>query len=257
LRYPSAGARRNYEMETLDSIKIRGLEVQVYQAKAGYRFSLDALLLADFPDIKACRSVLELGAGSGVVSLLLAKKYPRAKVFGVEIQDGLYKRAVRNAELNGLSCQVKFMHADFRSFPKSPPLKDFDLVVSNPPFRKPGTGRISPGDERAAARHELKGGINDVVKAASLLLKNRGRLCLVYHPDRLAMLFKQMALHKLEPKRMRMVHSHTGDFARMVLVEAVKEGAPGLKVLPPLFVYSSLNEYTPEMREFYGLPPAP
>ena len=244
-------------METLDSIKIRDLEVQVYQAKSGYRFSLDALLLADFPDIKACRSILELGAGSGVVSLLLAKKYPMARVVGVEVQDGLYKRAVRNAELNGLSCQVHFVHADLRSFHKSAPLKGVDLVVSNPPFRSPGTGRISPGDERAAARHELKGGARDVVKAASLMLKNRGRHCLVYHPDRLAILFKVMSMHSLEPKRMRMVHSHKDDFARMVLVEAVKEGAPGLKVLPPLFVYSSLNEYTPEMREFYGLPPAP
>src|SRR5512143_1812584 len=242
-------------METLDSIKIRDLEVQVYQAKSGYRFSLDALLLADFPDIKACRSILELGAGSGVVSLLLAKKYPRAHVVGVEIQDGLYKRAVRNAELNGLSDRVQFVHTDFRLFSKSTLLKGVDLIVSNPPFRSPGTGRISPGDERAAARHELTGGIRDVVKAASLMLKNRGRLCVIYHPDRLGMLFKQMGTYKLEPKRMRMVHSHKEDFARMVLVEAVKEGAPGLKVMPPLFIYTSLNEYTPEMREFYGLPP--
>ena len=105
-------------METLDSIKIRNFEVQVYQSKSGYRFSLDALLLADFPSLKSCRSILELGAGSGVVSLLLALKYPKARVTGVEIQDSLYKRAVRNAGVNNLSDRVDFVHGDLRELPK-------------------------------------------------------------------------------------------------------------------------------------------
>jgi len=243
-------------METLDSIKIRDLEVQVYQSKTGYRFSLDALLLADFPEIKACKSILELGAGSGVVSLLLAKRYPKAKVTGVEIQDGLYKRAVRNAEVNGLSDKVEFLHLDLKSLPKHQPLESFDLVVMNPPFRKPGTGRISPGDERAMARHELTAGINDVLKTSSAMLRNRGRLCLVYNPDRLSELVKLMGRHLLEPKRLRTVHSQVGEQARMILVEAVKQGLPGMTILPPLFIYESHKVYTSEMREFYGFPPA-
>jgi len=243
-------------METLDSIKIRDLEVQVYQSKAGYRFSLDALLLADFPDIRSCKTILELGAGSGVVSLLLAKRYPKANVLGVEIQDGLYGRAVRNAEVNGLSDRVTFMHTDLKKLPKKLPHESFEMVVMNPPFREPGTGRISPGDERATARHELTAGIKDVVRVSSVMLKNRGRLCLVYHPDRLPELVRIMNRYSLEPKRLRTVHSHKADGARMILIEAVKQGAPGFKVMPPLFVYQSHNTYTPEMREFYGLPPA-
>src|SRR5512143_2536170 len=125
-------------METLDSIKIRDLEVQVYQSKTGYRFSLDALLLADFPDIRTCKSILELGAGSGVVSLLLAKRYPKAKVTGVEIQDGLYNRAVRNAEVNNLSDRVEFLHMDLKTLPRKLPHEGFEMVVMNPPFRMPG-----------------------------------------------------------------------------------------------------------------------
>jgi tRNA1Val (adenine37-N6)-methyltransferase len=240
--------------ETLDSIKIRDIEVQVYQSKTGYRFSLDALLLADFPEIRSCRSILELGAGSGVVSLLLAKRYPRANVLGVEIQEGLFNRAVRNAELNGLSDRVEFKHMDLNALPKREPLEGFDLVVMNPPFRKPGTGKISPGDERAMARHELTAGIREILKTSGAMLKNKGRLCLVYNPDRLPELLRQMHACSLEPKRLRLIHSHKDDFARMALIEAVKHGAPGLRVLPPLFVYESERVYTAQMRVFYGLP---
>ncbi len=242
-------------METLDSIKIRNFEVKVFQSKSGYRFSLDALLLADFPALKSCKSILELGAGSGVVSLLLALKYPTARVTGVEIQESLYRRAARNAEINALSDRVNFIHADLREIPEMFPAGSFELCVMNPPFRKPGTGRISPGDERAAARHELRGGIEEAIRTARVMLKNRGRLCVVYHPERLSELITLMKSHSLEPKRLRFVHSHTKDEARMVLVEAVKDGAPGMKTLPPLFVYEKEREYTAEMREFYGFPP--
>ncbi len=239
-------------VETLDSIKIRDFEVKIYQAKSGYRFSLDALLLADFPALKSCKSILELGAGSGVISLLLALKYPKACVTGVEIQESLYRRAARNAEVNNLSDRVSFVHADLRELPGKFSAGSFELCVMNPPFRKPGTGRISPGDERAAARHELKGGIEEAIKTARIMLKNRGRLCVVYHPERLSELVTLMKAHSLEPKRLRFIHSHTKDEARMVLIEAVKDGAPGLKTLPPLFVYAKEKEYTAEMREFYG-----
>lgn len=242
-------------METLDSIKIRDLEVQVYQSKTGYRFSLDALLLADFPDIKACKSILELGAGSGVVSLLLAKRYPKAKVLGVEIQDGLYKRAVRNAEVNGLTGRVSFIHEDLKKIGRTLPAGGFDMVVMNPPFRRTGTGRISPGDERAMARHELTAGLKEILRTSTAMLKNKGRLCFVYHPERLPELFRQMHVNRLEPKRLRTIHSFANDGARMALIEAVKEGAPGIKVLPPLFVYESPGRYTAEMRLFYGFPP--
>ncbi|MBI5189830.1 MAG: tRNA1(Val) (adenine(37)-N6)-methyltransferase [Nitrospirae bacterium] len=239
-------------METLDSIKIRDLEVEVYQTKSGYRFSLDALLLADFPEVRTVSRILELGAGSGVVSLLLAKRYPKAKVVGVEIQDGLFGRAVRNAEVNGLSGRVEFMHIDLKELPKTLPPEGFDLVVMNPPFRKPGTGKISPGDERAIARHEMTAGLDDMLKSASAMLRNRGRLCIVYNPTRLAELFHLMRENALEPKRLRTIHSTVADEASMALIEAVKCGASGMKVLPPLFVYESHKVYTAEMRAFYG-----
>ncbi|MHB8174809.1 MAG: tRNA1(Val) (adenine(37)-N6)-methyltransferase, partial [Nitrospirota bacterium] len=135
---------------------------------------------------------------------------------------------------------------------KTFPAGSFELCVMNPPFRKPGTGRISPGDERAAARHELKGGIENALKSAKIMLKNRGRVCVIYHPDRLSELIMLMKSKALEPKRLMFVHSHKRDEARMVLIEAVKDGAPGLKVLPPLFVYEKEREYTAEMRDFYG-----
>jgi len=239
--------------ETLDSIKMRGVEVHVYQASSGYRFSLDALLLADFPDLRSPKHIIEIGAGSGVVSLLLAKLFPKSKVTGIEIQAGLHGRAVRNAELNGLSDRVIFLHADINDARRILKPGSFDLAVMNPPFRRPGTGKISPGDERAAARHELTATLSDMVAAASVMLRNRGRLCVVYHPSRLPELLCEMRARTLEPKRMRTIHSHEGDMARMALVEAVRQGNEGLKILPPLYVYESGKTYSAEMKAFYGL----
>jgi len=239
--------------ETLDSIKMRGVEVRVYQARAGYRFSLDALLLADFPELRSPKRIVEFGAGSGVVSLLMAKLFPKSEITGIEIQEGLHGRAVRNAELNGLSDRVAFLHADIKDARRLLTPASFDLAVMNPPFRRPGTGKISPGDERAAARHELTATLTDMVAAASSMLRNRGRLCVIYHPSRLPELFCEMRARTLEPKRMRTVHSHMGDTARMALVEAVRQGNEGLKILPPLYVYESGKTYSAEMKEFYGL----
>jgi chaperonin GroEL len=232
---------------TLDGIR----DIRVYQRSDGYRFSLDAVLLYSFVNLRKASRIADLGSGSGVVGLLLANKYAEAQVMLVEIQEILYGLSLRNITLNGLESRVEALKADIKDL--SIGAGEFDLVVSNPPFRKPLTGRISADTEKAIARHELALGIGDLAGASSRLLRNRGRCALVHHPLRLTELMDELRKARLEPKRLRFVHGKRDSEAKMVLLEAVRNGRPGLKVERPLFVYENDGEYTAEVRRICGL----
>jgi tRNA1Val (adenine37-N6)-methyltransferase len=236
-------------MVTLDTI----LDLQIYQHKSGYRFSADAVLLSSFVNIRRLGKIADLGAGSGIIGLLLAKKYRAAEIALIELQESLALLAGKNAVINGLEDRVRVVQADIRKLkPGHGMLHKFDLVVSNPPFRKTKTGLISPLDERAMARHEIHLPIADLMKAAFSLLKHHGRLCIIHLPERLAEVMAAMRQHNLEPKRLRFVHSNLKSEAKMVLIEAVKEGKSGLLVERPLYLYDADGQYTDEMLEIYG-----
>ncbi len=238
--------------ETLDSLPIGGLEF--YQASDGYRFSLDPVLLARFVRMKKRARVVDLGTGCGVLSLLLAKIGSPASVIGVERQAALAERAMRNVTHNDLGAVVQILNDDIREVRTLLSCGQFDLVVSNPPFRQADTGRISPGDERAAARHELFGGLEDFVQAASWLLNNGGAFAVIHLAERLAELLSVMQQEKLQPKRIRMVHPHADEAARLVLVEGVKSAGAGLLVEAPLIIYESHGDgrrYTEAVQAMY------
>ena len=232
---------------TLDTIK----DICIRQHGDGYRFSMDAVFLASFVKAKAPKRIADFGAGSGVVGLLLARRYPKADVTLVELQEGLHSLCRENIIANGLDGRVKALCADLRSLGAE--FKGLDLVVSNPPFRKPLSGKLSQGREKAIARHELELTLSELVKAAASALKPRGRFCLVYLPERLADVVAHCRGAGLEPKRLRFVHGRPEAEARMVLVEAVKQARAALQVDPPLFVYEGRGQtYTVEVQAMYG-----
>ncbi len=263
-------------MLTLDSIR----DIQIYQSKNGYRFSVDALLLFSFINLPRVKKIADLGSGSGIIGILLAKKYPHAEVILIELQKSLARLAEKNVVLNNLDDRVKVVIADVKEFGvkslelsktesrvKSPAINQtlnskinselitpnsFDLIVSNPPFRKVKTGRLSIGDEKAMARHEIMVSLSDIVKSASSLLRHQGRFCAIHIPERLAEIIDIMRGNALQPKRLRFVHSHISSDAKMVLVEAVKGGRPGLKIESPLVVYNEDGSFTDEMKEIYS-----
>ncbi len=249
-------------MLTLDSIR----DIQLYQSKSGYRFSVDALLLFSFVNLPRVKKIADVGAGSGIIGLLLAKKYPRACVTLIELQGSLVKLAERNILLNKLEERVTVVNADARTLvghwslladqdlpiahcPLSP---DYNLVVANPPFRRVKTGLISATDEKALARHEISLSLDDLIRASSAILKHHGRLCLVHLPERMADLVAILGDHSLELKRVRFVHSSISSEAKIVLMEAVKGGQAGLKIEKPLFIYNEDGSYTDEMKALYG-----
>lgn len=234
--------------ETLDSIK----DVNILQSIKGYRFSIDAVILEDFISIKKYDHGIELGTGSGVISILLAKRSGNIKLTGVEIQKTLAARAEKNVKLNSLEDRIDILRADLNKLKKMLPANKADLVFSNPPFRKTETGLISTDDERAAARHETKMTLSGLIEAASYLLKDRGRLYMIYHPFRLIELIGLLQKSNLEPKKMRFVHSRQGEEAKMVLIEAVKGSGKWLKIPPPLYIHNKGNEYTEEIKKMLG-----
>ena len=223
------------------------------QHRKGYRFSIDAVLLAHFSKINNRDRVLELGAGCGIISLALAYRNPSAVITAVEIQPQLVSLIRDNVSGNGYDDRIKVQAGDFRAACEDLPADTFDVVVSNPPYRPPGTGRLAHGDERATARQELHGGLDSFAKAAFLYLRERGRVAIVFPADRVASLLRVLSSHRLEPKRLRVVHGYPDGSGRLVLVEAVKLGGEGLMVMPPLYIYERQGgEYTDEVAAMYA-----
>ncbi|GAB4176938.1 MAG: tRNA1(Val) (adenine(37)-N6)-methyltransferase [Geothermobacteraceae bacterium] len=222
--------------ETLDDLGYSGLKV--YQARKGYRFSLDPFLLAGFARLASFSGTLvDLGCGNGVLPLLAAAWSQARSIIGIERQPAMVGRARRSVVLNGLEGRVRIEQGRVQEVSRFVPVQSVDLVLTNPPFRRPGSGRIAPGDERGAARHELDGSLEDFLRAAAFVLRNGGRLCLVHLSERLADVFCGMRAVNIEPKRVRLVHPRVGEPANLVLVEGRRASAPGLEVEPPLYVY--------------------
>ncbi len=235
--------------ETLDDLRLGGLKI--IQARDGYRFSLDPVLLCGFARISAGDTVVDLGSGSGVIPLLLARQSAAGKIIGVERQPAAAERSRRSVRFNGLDGQISIVQQDLRQLREVLAAESAQVVISNPPFRRPGSGRLSPCSERAQARHEVAGSLADFVAAAAWLLGTGGRFYMVYLAERLAELLELLRQAGLEPKRLRCIHSRIGENARMVLVESRRGGQPGLSVEAPLTIYEG-NCYSAEVLRCYG-----
>jgi tRNA1Val (adenine37-N6)-methyltransferase len=238
---------------TNDTIALRGAGVvHIAQPAKGHRFTLDSILLADFCRIKPKDRVLEPGAGTGVISLLLAKKHPRAFFTAVEVQPQFADLCERNIRDNSLEGRTTVFAQDLRRLSRTFARGSFSVIVANPPYIKEGTGRTSPHAARQIARHDRSASLGSWLNLHRFL-KNSGKYCLVFPAARLAELATLMKRRKLEPKRLRLVHPYRDKPASLVLLESVKEGGTGLEVLPPLIVHEPGGGYTKEMGEIYGI----
>lgn len=239
--------------ETLDSLPFGDL--RLYQARKGYRYSLDPVLLARFVTQRNWRYCVDLGTGVGILPLILAQISTTRKLTGIELQPAMAERARRNVLLNQLAERIDIHCGDVRQVGKRFEAGCADLVVSNPPFRALGSGRIAPDDERAIARHETAGGLEDFVAAAAWLLAHGGCLAMVHLAERLPQLMTALSVYGIELKRLRMVHAHDTDEARLCLIEGRKGGRPGLKTEPPLILYRGAEgrDYTDELLAMYEM----
>lgn len=227
-------------------------QVSVKQSRHGYRFSIDAVLLACLASVHPGDRVVDLGAGCGIVSLLLAYKYPDIMLYGIELQPELANAAGDNVSANHMQNRIAIVQGDMKTVTAGSVGGPVDLVISNPPYRKSGSGRINPGSQKALARHEIHVTLEGVVGAARRLLKTAGRFIVVYPAERLTDILTRMRGAGIEPKWLCMIHSGRKTTAKLMVIEGVKGGRPGMKIAPPLVIYSEDGTYTPEVEKMFG-----
>lgn len=227
-------------------------QIRVKQSRGGYRFSIDAVVLAYYAEPRAGEKILDLGTGCGIIPLILAHRQPEITIYGVEVQAELAELAAFNARDNQLDDRITVFCTDMKLLKTDMTTGPVDLVVCNPPFRKQGSGRINPDNQRAIARHEIKVNLGDIIQTSRRMLRTAGRLVIIYTANRLTDILFHMRTGGIEPKFIRMLHSRENTEAILVLIEGVKGGRPGLKIAPPLFIYGNGNDYTAEVESMFN-----
>lgn len=239
------------EFERIDDLQFKGLKI--IQNTRKFCFGTDAVLLSHFASIKKGDKAADLGTGTGIIPLLLAGRAEDARITGIEIQPDMAEMAQRSINLNNLQGRVNIVEGDLKNAHELLGRGRYSLVVSNPPYKKSGSGKVNPRDCMAVARHEILCTLEDVIQAASVLLIPGGRFAMVHQSDRMADIICTMRRFNLEPKRIQMVHPKPLKPPNLLLIEAMKNGRPYLKWLPPLYVYDEDGRYTEELLEIYHI----
>ena len=226
------------------------------QRTAGYRFSIDAVLLAHFAEVRRGDRILDLGTGCGIIMLILLYRWGERiqEVVGLEIQEGLTDLAARNLKANGLEQKGRVLAGDIKKILDLVPAESFDTVVCNPPFYQCGSGRESDNTEAKLARHQCLATLDDFLQASAAAVRNKGSVYCIYPADQIARFTVLAGRNRLEVKKLQFIYGYPQEEseARLVLVHCLKNGGTGTKILPPFYVYSQKNgAFSPEMQKFY------
>ena len=226
--------------------------LKLIESKESLTFGTDAYLLSAFLPEKG-KTGVELGCGSGVISLLALTKGKASKIYGIEVQKSIANIAKRNAELNELDGTFNVICDDIRNAKSEMLGGEVDFIFSNPPYMKADTGKLNENEEKNISRHEIFGTINDFCACAKRVLKHGGDFYVVYRPDRLCDLIFALKSNNLEPKRLTFIHKDSYTSPSLLLISAKKGGKSGLSIDAPIYIYKNgTNEYTDEFAEIYN-----
>lgn len=240
-------------MNTLTTDTFLKGRIRVRQKRSGYRFSIDAVLLAHHILPREGDRVLDLGTGCGIIPLIIGFCRPDLRIYGVEIQEELADLAVFNVKENQMEDRISILCRDMKSLTCDTVSGPVNIVLSNPPYRKADSGRINPNRERAVARHEIHATLSDVIETANRLLYVSGKLMMIYPTERMTDLLTYKRSAGIEPKWIRMIHSTRDTEAKLFLSEGIKGAAPGMKTDPPLVIYRENGDYTDEVKQMMGV----
>lgn len=237
--------------ERLDDLEYKN--IKIIQNKNYFCFGIDSILLTDFAkEIKENSKCIDLGAGNGILSILLSAKTNLAKIYGVEVQEKLANLARRNVVLNKMEQKVEIINENVKNLLDIFPKKSFDYVITNPPYKKDGTGIKNENIEKLIARHEIEANFNDFVNISYNLLKDNGILYMVHRTERLVDILSELRKNKLEPKKIKFVFANINEAPKLVLIKAVKNAKPFLKIEKPLYIYDENGDYTKEILKIYN-----
>jgi len=227
-------------------------ERQIIQRKDMLNFSLDCVLLAQFATIPAkTKCIFDFGTGNAPIPLFLSLR-TKAKIIGLEIQPEVVKLAEKNILLNKLTGQVDIQLCDINELDRHFPSQSADVVLSNPPFfRLNNMKQLNESEYLQVARHEVKVTLETIIAKASYILNNNGYFSCVHRADRLIEIIILLQKYNLEPKKLQLIHPKVKSEANMILIEARRNGNPGLKILPPVVVHHEDGTYRPEILSLF------
>ena len=236
------------ENERIDDLQIDNLKM--IQNKNWFCFGIDSVLLSGFASkIKKNSKILDLGAGTGILELLLSTKVEGSKIVGVEVQKEVAELAKRNVILNNLEDRIEIFNENIKKIPLN---MQFDAVVTNPPYKEKNTGLVNNNNIKLISRHEIEGNLEDFICVASKALKDNGSMYMVNRPERLIDIFEYSRKYKLEPKELQIVYSKIKSKPVLVLIKATKNAKKYLKVQEPLYIYDDNGNYTNEILKIYN-----
>ncbi|WP_294708695.1 tRNA1(Val) (adenine(37)-N6)-methyltransferase [uncultured Fusobacterium sp.] len=239
------------ELETV--VNLLNKDMKIIQRVDHFAFSLDSLLVSEFASItKYTNKIVDLGTGNGVIPLFLSKK-TKAKITGIEIQEISSDLAKRNVQLNNLEDQISIINDDMKNWRKYFRNNSIDMVISNPPFFKFDGNEKQLNDltQLTLARHEISITLEEIIQTASNLLKDKGHFALVHRVDRFMDIIENMKKYDIEPKKIQFCHTKINKEGKILLVEGIKYGKPGLRILPPLIAHDNDGQYSAEVLEMF------
>ena len=238
------------ENERIDDLEYKGLKI--IQNKDGFCFGVDSVLLSDYAkNIKKNSKVIDIGTGTGIISILLCEKTKLSKIYGIEIQEDVAEMASRSSKLNNLQDKFEVINKNIKDIFDILNPHEYDVVVTNPPYKKVNTGVKSIENKQLISRHEVECTLEDIIEKSSKLLKDLGEFYMVHRAERLVDIMCLLRKYKLEPKNIRFVHSKENEKPNLILVRAVRAAKEFLKIDKPLIIYKENGEYTDEILEIY------
>ncbi|MBR3255618.1 MAG: tRNA1(Val) (adenine(37)-N6)-methyltransferase [Clostridia bacterium] len=239
------------ENERIDDLEFKGYKI--IQNTEGFCFGIDSVLLSDFAkNIKKDAKVMDLGTGTGILCILLSGKTNLKEITGVEIQKEVAEMAERSVKLNSLDNKIKIINENILNLNKIYENQSFDVIVTNPPYKKINTGVQNEDTKKLISRHEITASLEDFIKISKDLLKDKGEFYMVHRAERLVDIIYLMRKYKIEPKQIRFVSPNLKKEPNLVLIKGIKNANEFLKFDKILYVYNEDGSYTDEILNIYG-----
>ncbi len=237
--------------ERIDDLEFKGLKI--IQNKTGFCFGIDSVLLSDFAkEIKKNSKVIDLGTGTGIINILLSGKTEVQDFTGVEVQQEVADMAERSVKLNNLEDKIKIINDDILNLKNIYKKNSYDVVITNPPYKKINTGINNKENKKNISRNEITATLDDFIHISSYLLKDYGQFYMVHRPDRLVDIFSIMRKENIEPKKIRFIYPNKNKQTNLVLIKGIKNGNPFLRFENNLYIYDEKGNYTDEVLEIYN-----
>lgn len=220
--------------------------IKMLHVDKSYTFGVDSIILLDFAKMKKNKNLIDIGSGSGILSLGANDYYNLKKVYAIEIQKEKANLLKENLNINNIY-NVEIVNKDLNNVDLGSNLIDY--IITNPPYYKITDNIRNKSEEFLISRQEKYLKLENIFDFANKTLKDRGKLFMIHKPERMVEIFNKSG--NLKPKRIRFVQSTYNKKPQFILIEFVKNANDGIKIEDPLIIYEN-STYTEEMKRING-----